>query len=155
MTPTRSDLEDRIALRALVEQYAQGVDAKDVDAVVALFAEDGRLISHLLPGTEDDPLVRTGHGQLKRALDAGLAPYLGTTHVIGGQVLELEGDHASGFTQCLAHHVYEAADGAGGRRLLLMAIRYEDRYVRDGGWRFAERRLRLEWRDDRALEDGR
>ena len=153
MTPPHSDLEARIELRALVEEYGGAVDAKDVPAVVALYTEDGRMLSHLLPGTEVEPYVRTGHEELRRALDAGLAMYLQTTHVIGGQVLELEGATARGTTTCLAHHVY---DGPEGRRLLVMAIRYEDRYAHHGGlWRFAERRLRLQWRDDRPLEQGR
>jgi ketosteroid isomerase-like protein len=144
------DVEDRIALRALVEEYARGVDDNDVDRVVNLFAEDGRLLSHVMPGTETDPLVRTGHDQLRRALHAGLAVYDSTTHVIGGQVVELEGATAAGTTVCLAHHVYR--DEQHGRRLMIMAIRYEDSYVRlHGMWRFAERRLRLDWRDDRPL----
>jgi hypothetical protein len=34
----------------------------------------------------------------------------------------------------------------------MMAIRYEDTYVRaDGVWRFARRELRLDWRDDRPV----
>ena len=151
MTPPQSDLEARIELRALVEAYARGVDAKDVPAVVALFAEDGRMLAHLPPGTEDEPLVRAGHEQLRRALDAGLAMYRQTTHIIGGHVLELDGPTARGWTACLAHHVYDAPDGSG-LRLLLMAVRYEDQYAQhEGRWRFAERRLRLEWQDDRPL----
>ncbi len=84
---------------------------------------------------------------------AGLERYLGTTHLVGGQVLDIEddGEHASGETVCLAHHVYER-DGV--RRLLVMAVRYEDRYVREAGaWRFAERQLRLDWRDDRPMAE--
>lgn len=154
MSHLPTDIEDRIELRALVEEYARAVDARDVGTVVSLFTEDGRLLSHLSPGTEVEPLVRQGHDKLRRALDAGLAQYLGTTHVIGGQVLELDGPSASGTTVCLAHHVYEAGDPPG-RRLLVMAIRYEDTYVRHHGlWRFAERCLRLDWRDDRPLADG-
>lgn len=150
MTHLPTDTEDRIELRALVETYARAVDDKDVGAVVSLFTEEGRLLSHLMPGTEVDPLVRQGHEKLRRALEAGLAQYVRTTHVIGGQVLELDGASASGTTTCLAHHVYDAPDG--GQRLLVMAIRYEDGYERRHGlWRFAERRLRLDWQDDRPL----
>ncbi|HAM02460.1 MAG TPA: nuclear transport factor 2 family protein [Acidimicrobiaceae bacterium] len=150
MTQVQGDATDRIALRALVERYAWAVDAGDIDGVVDLFAEDGVLLSHLMAGTEETPLERRGHGQLRQALELGLAQYQRTTHVIGGQVIELAGDEAGGTTQCLAHHVYR--DDQGDDRLLVMAIRYHDRYCkRDGAWRFAERRLRLEWREDRPL----
>jgi ketosteroid isomerase-like protein len=150
MAQLDGDSADRIALRDLVERYAWAVDARDIDAEVGLFAEEGVLLSHLMAGTEETPLERRGHTQLRRALELGLAQYQRTTHVIGGQVVELAGDEARGTTQCLAHHVYRAGDGAD--RLLVMAIRYHDRYCKqDGSWRFAERRLRLEWRDDRSL----
>jgi hypothetical protein len=39
--------------------------------------------------------------------------------------------------------------------MLVMAVRYTDTYARHpDGWRFAERELHLDWRQDRALEDG-
>lgn len=82
-----------------------------------------------------------------------MAPYLATTHVVGGQVLDVDtdGERARGETVCLAHHVYQRDEG---RRLLVMAVRYQDEYVRESGvWRFAERQLRLDWRDDRPLAD--
>lgn len=156
MAHLEADSADHIALRDLVERYALAVDARDVDAVAQLFSEDGVMLSHLLPGTEETPSEHRGHEQLRRALELGLARYTRTTHVIGGQVVELEGDEADGTTACLAHHVYATGDGAGddagGERLLVMAIRYHDRYVKQHGlWRFAERRLRLEWREDRPL----
>lgn len=157
-----NDFDLRVALRGLVEEYARTVDAGDSAGVARLFTEDGRLLSHLQRGTEVDPLVRAGHEELRAALAAGLAYYEATTHMIGGQVLELEGETAHGTTRCMAHHVYEPRRGAGEtgepgrRRFLVMSIRYEDAYVRRGGlWRFAERRLRLDWSEDRAFEEKR
>jgi hypothetical protein len=82
-------------------------------------------------------------------MEVGLAQYTATTHVVGGQVVELAGDEASGTTTCLAHHVYAGSEG---ERLLVMAICYRDRYHRrNGRWRFSERRLELQWSDDRPL----
>jgi hypothetical protein len=147
-----SDTADRIALRDLVERYALAVDARDIDTVVHLFTEDGVMLSHLMPGTEGTPLERRGHEQLRRALELGLGQYKRTTHVIGGQVIEFEGDESVGAVECLAHHVYGTDEGDD--RLLIMAIRYHDRYTqREGPWRFAERRLRLEWREDRPFSN--
>jgi hypothetical protein len=95
--------------------------------------------------------VRTGRAEIAAALVAGLARYIGTTHIVGGQVVELDGDRATGDTVCLAHHLYER-DGT--RRLLVMAVRYQDTYARTSGtWRFGERQLRLDWRDDRLMAE--
>lgn len=150
MALLEGDDADRIALRGLVERYAQAVDARDIETVVRLFTEDGIMLSYLMPSTEEKPIERRGHEQLRRALELGLAQYEATTHVIGGQIVELEGECAEGTTLCLAHHVYRADDGD--ERLLVMAIRYHDRYTKHhGSWRFAERRLHLEWQEDRPL----
>ena len=146
MDQHQSEIGDRVALRALVDAYARAVDHADVAAVVALFAPDGRLVAHAGGG---DPLVRAGQREITDALTQGLARYATTTHVVGGQVVGFDGDGASGETTCLAHHVY---DGAGGRRLLVMAVRYVDHYVRlDRGWHFAQRELHFDWRDDRPV----
>ena len=144
-------LDDRVALRALVDAYASGVDHRDVPGVTKLFTPDGRLVAHFYRGPDGSPNVRTGHAEIEAALEEGLAQYDQTTHVVGGQVLEfdVEPGTAHGETTCLAHHVYERS---GLTRLLVMAVRYEDAYVREEGvWRFARRELRLDWRDDRPL----
>ncbi len=146
------DVATSVALRALVDTYAQLVDRRDTDAVAGLFTEDGRLVAHFYAGADGSPNVRSGRAEIRAALVAGLERYLGTTHVVGGQVIEVDGDGAAGETVCLAHHVYER-DGV--RRLLVMAVRYQDTFVcQDGTWRFAERQLRLDWRHDHPLAEG-
>ncbi len=146
-------METRLALRHLVDSYAYHVDRADTDTVAGLFSAQGRFVVHFRPGRDGSPTVRTGRAEITAALVAGLAPYLATTHVVGGQVLDMDadGDHARGETVCLAHHVYQRDEG---RRLLVMAVRYQDDYVRESGvWRFAERQLRLDWRHDHPLDD--
>lgn len=146
-------VEDRVALRHLVDAYARHVDRRDPPSVAALFTHDGRLVSRLHDGAGDAPIVRRGRDEIAAALAAGLDRYVVTTHVVGGQVVTVDGGGATGDTVCLAHHVYE---GAGGHRMLVMAVRYADTYARQpDGWAFAERQLSLDWREDRAMEDRR
>jgi ketosteroid isomerase-like protein len=145
----RSETEHRSALRLLVDSYASHVDHRDVEAVAALFSDDGRLVAHFHTAADGSPTVRTGRADILAALVEGLRPYERTTHVVGGHVVHLDGVRATGETTCLAHHVYERRGQA---RLLILAVRYQDAYVwRDGVWQFAERQLRLDWRDDRPL----
>jgi uncharacterized protein (TIGR02246 family) len=148
---TAPAVADRTALRDLVDAYALHVDRRDAEAVAALFTADGCLVSRLHDAGADSPIVRQGRAEIAAALVAGLDRYLATTHIVGGQVVTIDGDGATGDTVCLAHHVYE---NGGGRRLLVMAVRYTDIYARQsGGWGFAERQLHLDWRQDRAMED--
>jgi uncharacterized protein (TIGR02246 family) len=140
-------LEDRLALRALVDTYAEAVDRKDADAVAALFASDGRLV---VPDPERPGEVlgdRSGRAEILDAL-GHLQRYTELTHVVGGQVLR-DGPVVTGVTTCVANHVYDRHDET---RLLVMGIHYHDTYGREGdGWCFAERDLRIGWRDDRIL----
>ena len=149
----QKDVAARVALRLLVDTYARGVDRRDTDAVAGLFSAEGTFVAHFHHGPDGAPVVRRGREEIAAVLVAGLRPYLATTHVVGGQVLDLDLDRgrAGGETVCLAHHVYERDDV---RRLLVMAVRYEDEFVCESGvWRFAERQLRLDWRDDRPLAE--
>lgn len=147
-----------MALRALVDAYADAVDRNDPAGVAALFMPDGRLVVPD-PSHPDRPFTeRTGREEIVAALGR-LGRYRALTHVVGGQVLAaadagLAADHVTGVTACLANHVYER-DGR--PRLLVMGIHYHDAYRRhEGAWRFVERSLDIGWRDDRALgEEGR
>jgi ketosteroid isomerase-like protein len=144
-------LEDRLALRSLVDAYAEAVDRKDAEAVAALFAPDGRMV---VPDPERPGAVlgdRSGRAEILDAL-GHLDRYTELTHVVGGQVLRA-GPVVTGVTTCVANHVY---DRHGETRLLVMGIHYRDTYARDGDeWCFAERDLRIGWRDDRILASPR
>ena len=152
MDEAQRDIAVRVALRLLVDTYARDVDRRDTTAVADLFTEDGRLVTHFHPGPDGLPSVRSGRAEIVSALVAGLRPYRATTHIVGGQVVTIAGDGATGETACLAHHLYERD---GGPRLLVMAVRYRDTYVHAAGsWRFAERQLRLDWRHDYPMAEG-
>ena len=81
---------------------------------------------------------------------AELNKYAATTHFVGqSTIFTLTGDRATGEAYCLAHHV--TVDG-GQRRLMLASLRYLDTFVKiDGSWLFAERRLYVDWLEERAL----
>jgi hypothetical protein len=79
-----------------------------------------------------------------------LNKYAATMHFVGqSTILTLTGDRATGEAYTLAHHL--AVDGRK-RRLMIAALRYADTFVKkDGAWLFAERRLYVEWLEERAL----
>jgi hypothetical protein len=64
-------------------------------------------------------------------------------------VTELTADRGAGVAYCLAHHL-TVSDGH--RRLMIAALRYSDRFAKvDGAWLFAERRLYVDWLEERTL----
>ena len=146
-----AEVDGPVGARDLVDAYARHVDRRDAVSVAALFTADGRLVSRLHNAAGDAPIVRRGRHEIAAALVTGLDRYVVTTHVVGGQVVTIEGDAATGDAVCLAHHVYESH---GARRMLVMAVRYTDKFARQPeGWGFAERQLHLDWREDRIMED--
>ena len=63
--------------------------------------------------------------------------------------MTLTNERATGDAYCLAHHV--TADGDK-RRLMVASLRYDDTFVKiDGAWLFSERRLYVDWIDERPL----
>jgi len=73
-----------------------------------------------------------------------------TTHFVGqSTIFTLTSDRATVEAYCLAHHV-TVDDGK--RRLMLASIRYLDTFVKmDRSWLFAERRLYVDWLEERAV----
>jgi hypothetical protein len=81
---------------------------------------------------------------------AELNNYHATTHFLGqSTIFTLTADQATGEVYCLAHHV--TLEG-GKRRLMLASLRYLDTFAKmDGAWLFSERRLYVDWLEERAL----
>jgi hypothetical protein len=81
--------------------------------------------------------------------DADGQKALFTTHFNGQSTVVLDGDRATGESYCIAHHV-SSADGE--RTLMIAALRYRDTFAKDDGtWRFAERRLYVDWTETRIM----
>ncbi len=140
---------DRLAIRELVDAYASCADRRDAEGQKALFTDDTRFLVYM--GGEGSDATDDLHGResLTPVFD-NLNAYEATMHFNGQSTVALDGDHATGETYCLAHHVF-SADGE--RKLMIAALRYQDTFVKaDGSWRFAERRLYARWIETRTLE---
>jgi ketosteroid isomerase-like protein len=143
-----SEMADRLAIRALVDAYAHCADRRDAAGQMALFTEDTRFIVYMDATSATPTQVVEGRAGLAPIFD-NLNIYKATTHFNGQSTVELDGDQASGVSYCLAHHVSEAGGQA---TLMIASIRYLDRFSRIGGpWRFAERRLYVDWTETRPL----
>jgi hypothetical protein len=145
---------DRLELRALVDAYALAADRKDAAWFRSLWLPDAKLTIH----DGDGPARSTVEGEALGGVTVQLARYALSLHVVANHVCWAdEGDDdrtatATGEAYCLAHHLTPigggAADDAGGEHDdYVMAIRYIDRYGRDGdgAWRFANRQVRRQW----------
>jgi len=140
---------DRLAIRELVEAYAHCADRRDANGQMSLFTADTHFVVYM--NAKDATPSQELHSRDALApVFAELNKYEATTHFLGqSTIFTLTEDSATGEAYCLAHHV--TLEG-GKRRLMLASLRYLDTFVKnDGSWLFAERRLYVDWMEERAL----
>jgi hypothetical protein len=64
-------------------------------------------------------------------------------------IFSLTRDRGTAETYCMPHHL---TINGGKRRLMIAALRYSDQFAKiDGVWLFVERRLYVDWIEERAL----
>jgi SnoaL-like protein len=149
VTISPEEAADRLAIRELVEAYAHCADRRDAKRQLALFTADAHFVVYM--NAKDPTPSQVLHSREELAsVFADLNKYDATTHFVGqSTVFTLTADRATGEAYCLAHHV--TVDG-GKRRLMLASLRYLDTFAKmDGAWLFAERRLYVDWLEERAL----
>ena len=149
MTMSPSEAADRLAIRELVEAYAHCADRRDAKGQLALFTADTHFVVYM--NAKDPTPSQELHSRDELApVFADLNKYDATTHFVGqSTIVTLTADRATGEAYCLAHHV--TVDG-GKRRLMLASLRYLDTFAKtDGAWLFAERRLYVDWIEERGL----
>ena len=130
-------VEDRFAIQDLVARYAWALDTGDIDALIACFTPDARVVEEVF----DDPDIWEGHDGIRGISEH----YRNATNFPGRQhhtsQLQVWGDteacSARSFafvTECHGEPPY----------LLRFTGYYEDKIVRlDGQWLFKERIIRL------------
>jgi ketosteroid isomerase-like protein len=140
---------DRLAIRELVEAYAHCADRRDANGQMSLFTADTHFVVYM-NAKEATPSQELHSREALAPVFAELNKYEATTHFLGqSTIFTLTEDSATGEAYCLAHHV--TLEG-GKRRLMLASLRYLDTFVKnDGSWLFAERRLYVDWMEERAL----
>ena len=144
-----AEAADRLAIRELIEAYAHCADRRDAAGQMALFTEHAHFVVHM-DAKDPTPSQELHSREALAPVFEALNQYDSTMHFIGqSTITALSADRGEGEAYCLAHHL-TVADG--GRRLMIAALRYADTFVkRDGAWLFAERRLYVDWIEERAL----
>ena len=149
VTISPEEAADRLAIRELVEAYACCADRRDAKGQMALFTMDTHFVV-FMSAKAPKPSMELHSREALAPVFADLNKYDATTHFIGqSTIFTLTADRATGEAYTLAHHI--TVDG-GNRRLMLASLRYDDTFVKiDGGWLFAERKLYVDWMEERAL----
>jgi hypothetical protein len=138
---TTDEATARVALRALVDEYAWRTDNYDYDGWVELFTPDAEFTS--VNRGESDTFFRANGTEELRGVVHGNDQFAATFHAVDTHRVTVDGATATGVTYCTAHHLIDQAEDS---RTLVMLIRYHDGYALTGeGWKFTSRRVEFAW----------
>jgi hypothetical protein len=149
VTISSEEAADRLAIQELVDAYAHCADRRDAKGQMSLFTADTHFVVYM-NAKDPAPSQELHTREALAPVFADLNQYAATMHFVGqSTILSLTADRATGEAYTLAHHL--TTDG-GKRRLMIAALRYSDQFVKmDGVWLFAERRLYVDWLEERPL----
>jgi len=149
LTISPNEAADRLAIRELIEAYAHCADRRDAKGQMALFTADTHFVVYM-NATDPKPSQELNSRDALAPVFADLNKYAATMHFLGQTtILTLNNDRGTGETYCMPHHL--TVDGAK-RNLMIAALRYYDTFEKhDGVWLFAERKLYVDWIEERIL----
>ena len=143
-------LEDRTAIRELIDAYAFCADTRNNQGQMALFTEDTNFEVYMDEKLPTPTQVISGRKNLFPVFD-DLNQYTSTMHFNGQSTIKLDGERATATTYCRAYHLKtpgatQNAPQPSAQQLMIAGIRYFDTMVKqDGAWLFADRKLKVCW----------
>jgi hypothetical protein len=129
-----SAIEDKIAIRYVVDEFSNLADTKEIDKQVLLFTEDG-VVESISKGQPSSSLK--GRDQLKQAFSAFLANFHTVYHQNGQQTINLQHDEAEATSYCRVILVGKQNEKQ--MKTTLYTI-YKDFFVRENGKWLIKRR---------------
>ena len=144
-----AEVADRLAIRELVEAYAYCADRREAADQMALFTSDAHFVVYM-DAKNPKPSQELHSREALAPVFADLNKYQSTMHFVGQSTISsLTKDRATGQAYCFAHHLSVDGDK---RKLMIAALRYYDTFAKvDDAWLFAERKLYVDWLEERNL----
>jgi hypothetical protein len=137
-----SALADEWALYKLAMLYSRAMDHNVPEIIDSIFTEDAMI--------ETPSFTLRGRAEIRDMPPKIRQKYISTTHAVHNQTVTITGDRADGETGCLAHMMSQGPRG--GEILIVEGVRYLDQWVRkDGSWRFASRRVVIDFSEVRTV----
>jgi hypothetical protein len=141
-----SEIEDRIALKNLVDTFSILADTKEVEKQTLLFTDDA-IVESVSNGQPATPLK--GRKQIGDTFSGFLNLFETVYHTNGQQTLTLNGDRATGVSYCL---VVLIGIENGKKIKTTMGVHYNDKYIKQGDrWYISKRKSTFAWTDRQPL----
>lgn len=141
-----NEVKNKLALRNLVDTFSNLADVQDIAAQVQLFTEDAQVTSYAAGAVTS---ALKGRKALQEAFSHFLAQFEVVYHINGQQVVEINGDKATGIAYA---QVVLIGMQNGKRTQIMQGVRYTDEYVKqEEQWLIASRQSDFVWTDAKVL----
>lgn len=120
-------IEDKMAIKNVVDEFSNLADIKEIDKQVLLFTEDG-VVESISNGQPSTPLK--GRAQLAQIFSAFLSNFHTVYHQNGQQTITLQGNKAEAISYCRVILVGKQNDKE--MKTTLYTI-YKDEFVKENG----------------------
>jgi hypothetical protein len=141
-----NELEDRIALRELIDKVSILADKKDFHNQVQLFTDDG-VSETFAEGTTI--LKLKGRNEISKAFSEFLKNVDAVYHFNGQQLVSINGDGASGTSYCM---ITLTGTEDGKKIKTKIGAVYQDTYVRENNrWLISKRIGNFDWQEKGTL----
>ena len=141
------NIENRIALKELVDTFSILADNKDTDAQTFLFTEDAQVYNY------DEGKLTTilkGREEIGKAFRDYLELFETVYHINGQQTVNIDGDKADGISYC---QVVLVRTENGEKVALIRGVYYNDEYTNiNGKWLISKRTSNFVWNDSRIIK---
>ncbi|MBM9464094.1 nuclear transport factor 2 family protein [Aeromicrobium sp. YIM 150415] len=141
------ELRDRLDIEEAIRRYATGLDERRWDHWDLAFTAAGIIDFTAMGGK------RETRDEMRERLSRPDPDWLFAQHPVVNTVITLAGDHATAFS----HFQMETGRRSGSEGEIIRTSgggAYEDELVRtEAGWRIAERRVSLRWKETRRVRD--
>jgi ketosteroid isomerase-like protein len=122
-------IEDRIVIKAVVDEFSNLADTKELDKQVMLFTEDG-IVETISKG--QPPIVLKGREQMKQAFSGFLSNFHTVYHQNGQQTIQVDDEKAEAVSYCRVILIGKQAEKETKTTLYVI---YKDSFVKiDGKW---------------------
>ena len=136
------DLEDRVALKNLVDTFSILADQKKTTEQTLLFTENAQ-VETFVGGQKVSAL--TGRNQIGEAFAGFLKNFDIVYHINGQQTISIDGDKAYGISYCAVTLI---GNENGKQVRTSIGVIYTDEFVRrNGRWLIGKRVSNFTWRD--------
>ena len=135
-------IEDKMAIKYVVDEFSNLADTKEIDRQVSLFTEDG-VVESVTNGQAST--ILKGREQLKQAFTGFLSNFHTVYHQNGQQTINLHGDKADAISYCRV--ILVAKQNEKEMKTTLYTI-YKDAFVKENGkWLIKHRTSNFVYRE--------